>query len=89
VRTVPLCVLDDIGAERVTDWVRERLFVIVNARHDADLPTIFTSNLAPPALDDHLGERTMWRIIEMCEVVHLDGPNLRAVVDREASDDLP
>jgi DNA replication protein DnaC len=77
VKTVAFLVLDDLGAERVTDWVAERLFVIINARHDADLPTIVTSNLAPSELGAHVGERTMWRIIEMCDVIKLDGPNLR------------
>lgn len=81
VKTIDNLVLDDIGAERVTDWVAERLFVIINHRHDDDLTTIFTSNLSPPELGAHIGERTMWRIVEMCEVVKLDGPNLR---DRKA-----
>lgn len=76
-KTVPLLVLDDLGAERVTDWVQERLFVIINARHDEELATIFTSNLGPDELGDHLGERITWRIVEMCDVIHLAGPNLR------------
>lgn len=72
-------VLDDIGAERVTgtEWVAERLFALVNARYNAMLPTIFTSNLSPRELAGHLGERVTWRIVEMCNVVKLDGPNLR------------
>ncbi len=77
VKDEPFLVLDDLGAERVTDWVAERLFVIINHRHDEDLPTVFTSNLSPEQMAGHIGERTMWRIIEMCDVIHLDGPNLR------------
>jgi len=77
VQTVDMLVLDDIGAERVTEWVAERLFSVINARHDSMLPTIFTSNLDPAELAGHLGERTAWRVIEMCEVMKLDGPNLR------------
>jgi DNA replication protein DnaC len=77
VKTVPLLLLDDLGAERVTDWVAERLFVVINHRHDDDLPTIFTSNLNPEQLAAHIGERTTWRVIEMSELVHLDGPNQR------------
>jgi DNA replication protein DnaC len=79
VQNVYALVLDDIGAERVTEWVAERLFALVNARYNALLPTIFTSNLGPKELAGHLGERTAWRIVEMCRVVRLDGPNLRAV----------
>jgi DNA replication protein DnaC len=76
-------VLDDIGTERVNEFVRERLYMLVHARHrDPKLLTIFTSNLAPSALEDRLGERIAWRIVEMSEVVKVDGPNLR---DRKAS----
>lgn len=77
VQTIPLLLLDDLGAERVTEWVAEKLFTVINARHDDMLTTIFTSNLDPRQLAGHVGERTAWRIVEMCEVVKLDGPNLR------------
>lgn len=73
----PVLMLDDIGAERVTEWVAEKLFTIINTRHDNLLPTIFTSNLDPKQLAGHVGERTAWRIIEMCEVIKLEGANLR------------
>lgn len=77
VKTTPFLVLDDLGAERVTEWVREKLFTIINHRHDEDLPTVFTSNLDMAELGQHIGERTTWRIVEMCQVIHVDGPNLR------------
>lgn len=80
IRQAPLLVLDDAGAERTTGWVQEKLFGIVNYRYDQQLPTIITSNLDPAALAQHLGERSMWRIREMCGeqyIVEVDGPNLR------------
>lgn len=77
VKTTPFLVLDDLGAERVTEWVREKLFTIINHRHDEDLPTVFTSNLDIAELGQHIGERTTWRIVEMATVIHVDGPNLR------------
>ncbi len=77
VNNVPLLVLDDIGAERPTEWVREKLFTIIDHRHDENLDTVFTSNLSIEELAEHIGERTVWRIVEMCAVVKLDGPNLR------------
>lgn len=73
-----LLVLDDLGAERPTDWVLDQLFQIINFRHDWTSPTIFTSNLSLVELGKHLGERTTWRIAEMAEVVNLAGKNLRA-----------
>lgn len=84
--TVPLLVLDDLGAERATDWAVERLFSVVNRRHDYHLQTIITSNLNPKQLAQHLGERIVWRVLEMCRrgeedgaayVLEVRGPNLR------------
>jgi DNA replication protein DnaC len=77
VETVPLLVLDDLGAERVTEWQREKLFTILNARHDALLPTIYTTNLNPKTLGTHLGERTVDRLKQDCVWIELGGPNLR------------
>jgi DNA replication protein DnaC len=82
----PLLVLDDLGAERATDWAVERLFGLLNRRHDWHRPTVLTSNLGPKQLAEHLGERIAWRIVEMCRregedgarfMVELRGPNLR------------
>jgi DNA replication protein DnaC len=78
VKTIPFLVLDDLGAERVTDWVEEKLFTIINERHDELRATIFTTNLTPKELAAHIGERTAWRVVEMCTAVRIDGPNLRA-----------
>ncbi len=77
VKNADLLVLDDLGSERVTEWVRERLFVIVNHRYREALPTIFTSNIGPEELPAQLGERTASRIISMCEGVELTGEDYR------------
>lgn len=78
-----LLVLDDLGAEHVKDmdWLRDRLFQLIGHRHAEERPTIFTSNLSPEELGGRLGERVMWRLVEMCgadHIIHLNGPNLRA-----------
>ena len=78
IKTIPFLVLDDLGAERVTEWVEEKLFTIINERHDEMLTTVFTTNLSPAQLGNHIGERTAWRVMEMCKVLKLDGVNLRA-----------
>lgn len=39
-----ILVLDDLGAENVTDWSTEQLFMLINGRYNAGLPTIVTSN---------------------------------------------
>ena len=41
---VPLLVLDDLGAERPTEWTRDELLGIVDYRYEKGLPTIYVSN---------------------------------------------
>jgi DNA replication protein DnaC len=71
-------VIDDLGAERPTEWVRERLLEIVEERYAAMRPVIVTTNLVPAQIEQRLGARITGRLMEMCEVVMLSGPNLRA-----------
>lgn len=70
-------VLDDLGAEKPSDWVRERLYVLVNARYEQQLPTIATTNLDLTRLATNLGERTVSRFAESMTVVAMDGPDRR------------
>ncbi len=39
-----LLVLDELGAGRLTDWVRDLLYYVINSRYMAQRVTIFTSN---------------------------------------------
>lgn len=73
----PVLVLDDLGAERPTDWVRERLYDIVNTRYEAQRSVLVTTNLTPEQMERSLGARIAGRLIEMCRVIDIDGPQLR------------
>jgi len=66
-----LLVLDDIGAEQVTDWVLEKIYQLVNHRYEFLLPTIFTSNLTGKELANRLGDRIVSRIEQMSMAVKL------------------
>lgn len=70
-------VLDDLGAERPTDWVAERLYVLVNARYEKQLPTVVTTNLAPDELREAVGARVVSRLVEDCELVLVGGKDRR------------
>ena len=79
-----LLVLDDLGAERLTDWVDETMNFIVNSRYNDRRPTIFTSNYEdlddPEELDSLLvrvGSRMYSRLREMCEFLRYDGADYR------------
>ena len=43
VKTVPLLILDDLGAEASTAWADEKLYQIFVHRHEARLPTVITT----------------------------------------------
>jgi DNA replication protein DnaC len=77
VKNADFLVLDDLGSERPTEWVRERLFVVINHRYREQLPTLFTSNVGPKDLAAQLGERTASRIIAMCDWISLEGEDYR------------
>lgn len=76
-KQAPLLVLDDLGSERVTDWVREQLFILVDARYQAMLPTVVTTNDTLEDLEEYVGQRIVSRIMEMCDGIALDGPDYR------------
>lgn len=81
-RTAAVLLLDDIGAERVTDWVQERLFLLIDYRYRHSLPTLFTSNLLPDELADRIGERTVSRIVGMARLVAVDADDYRLEENR-------
>ena len=83
VQNAEFLVLDDLGSERPTEWVRERIFVIVNHRYREALPTVFTSNIGPKDLAEQLGERTASRIIAMCDWIAIEGDDYRETAAKE------
>jgi DNA replication protein DnaC len=74
---IPVLVLDDIGAERPTEWVREKLNMIIYFRNNKCLKTLFTSNYKPAELQERLDERISSRIVQQCDIIHLSGPDRR------------
>lgn len=76
-RRVKLLVLDDLGAEKSSEWVQETLFVLVNYRYEQMLPTIFTTNCSLEELEEKVGKRITSRIIEMCRCIQMGGEDWR------------
>jgi len=55
IKKVDLLLLDDIGAESVTEWSRDEILgTILQYRMEEKLPTFFTSNLTIEELEQHL-----------------------------------
>ena len=63
---VDLLHIDDLGAEKTTEWVLEQLYSIVNARYEAERAIVATTNLMPDELAEQIGPRTVSRLVEMC-----------------------
>lgn len=70
---VPVLVLDDVGAERPTEWARAQLLHLVNQRYERLKFTAFASNYDPDTLAKRLGQddpvvgvRIISRITESC-----------------------
>ena len=82
-KTARLLILDDLGAETATEWVRERLFEIIDSRYGACLPLLVTTNLLPSELEGRLGKRIADRPREMCRVVNITTASQRATAGRE------
>jgi DNA replication protein DnaC len=75
---VDLLHIDDVGAERTTDWVLEELYSIVNARYEDERSMVITTNILDrEALCAQITERTVSRLTEMCEEVPVQGDDRR------------
>ncbi len=74
---VDLLHIDDLGAEKTSPWVLEQLYSIVNDRYEAERAIVITTNLDREQLAEQIGERTVSRLEEMCEVCPLFGPDHR------------
>jgi DNA replication protein DnaC len=91
---VDVLVLDDLGAWKITDWMNDTLFYILNSRYTARRPTIVTTNYQDADLEtikaagslvrreyllDRIGARLRSRLMEMCVVLPIEGPDWRRV----------
>lgn len=77
--SVDLLHLDDLGAEKRTDWVLEQLYAIVNERWQDERSIVVTTNIVDlDALREQIGARTVSRLLEICgDPLPIMGPDLR------------
>lgn len=84
VLNVEVLVLDELGASKPTDWVRDTMAHIINSRYNDRKPTIFTTNYPDErpsereeTLEDRIGVRLRSRLYEMCKTIEMRGPDYR------------
>lgn len=80
VKRCKLLIIDDIGSEKLTEWVRERIVSIIHTRVSNGLSTIYTSNLSPEELKEEMGDRISSRILGGSKIVEIKGADRRGTV---------
>jgi DNA replication protein DnaC len=83
-------VLDELGASKPTDWVRDTMMQIINTRYNDKKLTIFTTNYLDgrrserdETLEDRIGVRLRSRLYEMCKTIHIEGEDYRKKFDTQ------
>jgi len=89
VLNIDVLVLDELGASKPTDWVRDTMAHVINTRYNDKKLTIFTTNYLDERktereeiLEDRIGTRLRSRLHEMCKTVSMDGRDYRKSFDR-------
>lgn len=72
-----IVILDDIGAQKPTDWVEEQLYSLIDLRYRMQRSTFFTTNCSLKQLEGQIGYRCVSRIMEMCEGIKVEGKDWR------------
>lgn len=77
VRSARLLVLDDLGTQAATPWVREKLYQLFNHRYNARLPTVITTSEKFDDLDPRL--RSRMQDFSLCDVRPINVPSYRGI----------
>lgn len=87
-KEVPLLIIDDMGKEPPTEWAVSKIYAIINARYEAYLPTIITTNYTDSELvrrltpkdtgDSTTADATIDRLREMCAAIVTTGESWRS-----------
>ena len=75
-----LLIIDDLGAERNTEFATEQVYNLIDARYRAQLPLIVTTNLTVSEMNDPdtLEKKRIYdRILERCVPVKVDSRHIR------------
>lgn len=69
--------IDDLGAEKLTDYVRQITYYILNEREQWNLPLCITSNYSLADIDELIDKRISSRISGICEAIKFTGADRR------------
>lgn len=77
IKNKDVLVLDDLGAEKTTEWMCEKLFEIIDFRYNKQLPLVVTTNCLPKEIKSKIGARSYDRLREMCALVSIAAKSQR------------
>lgn len=82
-----LLIIDDLGAERNSEYSREQIFNVVDSRYRSRKPLIVTTNLTLSEMKgtaDIVRKRIYDRILERCVPVRINNQNIRELLASES-----
>ena len=74
---VPALVIDDFGVQADSSWEQRTLYDLIDARYEAELPTIITSNVPPQEIESSFKNRIYSRLKEMTVFQNMIGLDYR------------
>lgn len=80
----PRLIVDDLGAEKLTDYIRQATYYLLNEREQWEKPTYLTTNFSLAELDRQFDSRISSRIAGMCDLVALQGKDRRLGIAKHA-----
>ena len=77
---IDMLIIDDLGTEKISEWMLEKLFVIVSERYENNLPIIIATKFNKNGLmkrfeqskDKELMEATISKLYQMCYAIKLE-----------------
>src|SRR5215510_9874643 len=85
-------VLDELGAQNPSSWVRDEVAYVLNYRYNENKVTVLTTNYKDEderkdlkvgitdTLSERIGPRMRSRLFEMCKTIKMDGNDFRRAV---------
>lgn len=86
-----LLVIDDLGAERKSEFMQEMVYNIIDSRYRAGLPFIVTTNLTMNEIKtpNEIGNSRIYdRILEKCFPIKIEGESRRRQAVKESYNDM-
>lgn len=77
VKRCDLLVIDDFGVEKITEFVLDKAFALIDTRYRAEKPLIITTNLSLNEITEKFGSRISDRLQEMCYPLRVEGQSKR------------